>query len=166
MHQIADGIAELKTAIAATGHRWVRLYPGLIDGALPAMGRFECMYTLSRMVAAFCCGHTLRAEQNPYARITHTRPPSTDVVQLGQCDTGQVMAALRTTAHWMRDSAMAEGAAETLAETYAGEFAKEALASEFIECEFASPMATCSTPPADAAGDPLEVDAVRRALGC
>jgi len=166
VHQIADGLAELKTAIAITDHSWVRLYPGLIDGALPSMGRFECIFTLSRMVAAICCGCTLRAEQNPYARITNPLPQSTDVIQLGQCDTCQTVAAMRSTAHWMCDNATAEGAGEPFAETYADKLAEEALATAFIECEFTSPSASFITPPADAAGDPLEVDALYRALGC
>lgn len=169
VYQIADGIAELKTAIAITDHSWVRLYPGCINGALPAMGRYECIFTLSRIIAAICCKCVLQAEKNPYAKIKFPQSDSTDTVtvtgklNLGQCrPTDQEMQQMK---RWMCENDTAEGAGKSFAKTYAGKLAK-ALAMAFIECEFPSPSASCSTPPADAAGDPLEVDAVCRALGC
>ena len=169
VYQIADGIAELKTAIAITDHSWVRLYPGCINGALPAMGRYECIFTLSRIIAAICCNCVLQAERSPYAKIKFPQSDSTvtDTVtgelNLGQCrSTDQEMQQMK---RWMCENDTAEGAGKSFAKTYAGKLAK-ALAMAFIECKFTSPSASYSTPKADAAGDPLDVVALCRALDC
>lgn len=165
VYQLADGISELKTALCATGRQWVRLYPGLRDDQLPALGRFECTFTLCRMVASVYCGIDLRAEKNLYSKIVAPRELTTDVVQLGQCDTGAFVRAMRVSTQVQYD--YDRKAAETTRELSAKPYEKllgEELATMFTECDFTSPSASYSTPAAEAVGPPLDVDRLTRAL--
>jgi len=152
LYQIADDIAELKTAIAITDHSWVRLYPGVISGALPAMGRFECIFTLSRMVAAICCKRDLRAEKHPYASMTDPSIKTIEV-KLGQVNLSTGMCA-DTLAKalgvaWSMDGCITPG-------MHAGDLAKEALDTVFTGCTFEQPMDGHKSPVTE--GEPLDAD--------
>jgi hypothetical protein len=185
VYQLADGLSELKTALCATGRQWVRLYPGLRDDQLPALGRFECTFTLCRMVASVYCRIDLRAEKNLYSKLLAPRELTTDVVQLGQCDTGAFVRALRESTQVQHYAAIDCGitvngdaevggdatvdckAAETTCELSSEPFEEllsEDLANIFTECNFTSPPASYRTPAAEVEGPPLDVDRLTRAL--